>query len=144
MAPDDLLIGDHLSIPVDELTFRFSRASGPGGQHVNRTASRVELLFDVANSPSLTEPHRQRVLTGLERYTDRNGVVHLVVQSTPSQWRNRQEALGRLRRLLQQALKPRRHRVPTRPSRRARERRLREKSRRATTKELRRRPSLDD
>jgi len=144
MATDDLAIGDQLSIPVGELTFRFSRASGPGGQHVNRTASRVELLFDVANSPSLTESQRQRVLTALERYIDRSGVLHLAVQSTPSQWRNRQEALDRLQRLLRQALKPRRHRVPTRPSRRARERRLRDKRRRGRTKDLRRKPSLDD
>ncbi len=144
MATDDLAIGDQLSIPVGELTFRFSRASGPGGQHVNRTASRVELLFDVANSPSLTESQRQRVLTALERYIDRSGVLHLAAQSTPSQWRNRQEALDRLQRLLRQALKPRRHRVPTRPSRRARERRLRDKRRRGRTKDLRRKPSLDD
>jgi len=144
MATDGLAIGDQLSIPVGELTFRFSRASGPGGQHVNRTASRVELLFDVANSPSLTESQRQRVLTALERYIDRSGVLHLAVQSTPSQWRNRQEALDRLQRLLRQALKPRRHRVPTRPSRRARERRLRDKRRRGRTKDLRRKPSLDD
>jgi ribosome-associated protein len=144
MVADELAIGDELAIPVSELTFRFSRASGPGGQHVNRTASRAELLYDVASSPSLTESQRQRVLTRLERYIDRSGVLHLVAQSTPSQWRNRQEALDRLQRLLLQALKPRRHRVATRPSRGAKERRLRDKRGRSRTKELRRRPSLDD
>ncbi|MGC9360619.1 MAG: alternative ribosome rescue aminoacyl-tRNA hydrolase ArfB [Anaerolineae bacterium] len=144
MATDELVIGDELAIPLEELSFRFSRASGPGGQHVNRTASRVELLYDVGGSPSLTESQRQRLLTGLERYIDRSGVLHLVSQNTPSQWRNRQEALGRFQRLLQQALKPRRHRVATRPSRHARERRLQDKRRRGQTKELRRKPSLDD
>jgi len=144
VATERLPIRDDLAIPLAELTFRFSRASGPGGQHVNRTASRVELLYDVANSPSLTEPQRQRVLMSLARYIDRRGVLHLVAQTTSSQWRNRQVALARLQRLLRHALEPRCRRLATRPSRRARERRLRDKRRRGTAKQLRRKPSPDD
>jgi len=143
MTGDRLPIREGLAIPLAELTFRFSRSSGPGGQHVNRTASRVELLFDVANSPSLAEPDRQRVLRHLARHVDGSGVLHLVSASTPSQWRNRQEVLGRFQRLLLQALQPRKRRVATRPTRGSRERRLRSKHRRSDIKRLRRRPPSD-
>ncbi len=76
-----------VSIPTSELHFRFARSSGPGGQHVNRSATQVELLFDVANSPSLDETQRQRVLRNLTPRIDKEGVLHLVSQETRSQLR---------------------------------------------------------
>ena len=80
-------ITDTVSIPMSELSFRFARSSGPGGQHVNRSATQVELLFDVANSPSLDEAQRQRVLNKLKSRIDKEGVLHLVSQETRSQLR---------------------------------------------------------
>ncbi len=80
-------ITDTVSIPMSELHFRFARSSGPGGQHVNRSATQVELLFDVAGSPSLDETQQQRVLTKLKSRIDKEGVLHLVSQKTRSQLR---------------------------------------------------------
>ena len=85
-------ITDTVSIPMSELQFRFARSSGPGGQHVNRTATQVELLFDVANSPSLEEVQRQRVLSKLKSRIDKEGILHLVSQETRSQLRTREDA----------------------------------------------------
>jgi ribosome-associated protein len=138
-----LEITDKVSIPLAELSFRFSRSSGPGGQHASRTETRVELLFDLAGSPSLSHEQRERALRGLTRYLDQDGVMHLVSQSTRSQLRNRQEVIERFRVLLRQALRVRKKRFPTTPSKAARERRLEEKRRRRETKE-RRGPVLPD
>jgi len=144
MTEETLSIGPGLAIPLAEVSFRFSRSSGPGGQNVNRTASRVELRFDVSGSPSLPEPVRERVLRRLARYIDSSGVLHLSADSTPSQWRNRQEVVERLQRLLCQAVQPPKRRVATRPTHGSRERRLRGKRRHSRTKALRRKPSLDE
>jgi len=144
MTEETLPIGSGLAIPLAEVSFRFSRASGPGGQNVNRTASRVELLFDVAGSPSLPEPIRERVLQRLARHIDSSGVLHLVADSTPSQWRNRQEVVERLQRLLYQAVQPPKRRIATRPTHGSRERRLRSKRHHGRTKALRRKPSHDE
>ena len=118
-----------LSIPMSELQFRFSRSSGPGGQHVNKSATRVELLFDVVQSPSLDESLRDRLMKRLSSYMDKEGVLHLISQSGRSQTRNRQEVIERFQTLLTSALKERRKRRPTRPSRAAKERRLESKRR---------------
>ena len=134
---------DTVSIPMSELRFRFARSSGPGGQHVNRTATQVELLFDVANSPSLNETQRQRVLRKLRSRIDKEGVLHLVSQETRSQLRNREEVVERFQELMRDALHVPKRRRPTRPSRAARERRLREKRRRSETKRGRRPVSPD-
>ena len=144
MSDDALRINKDLSIPLGELRFRFARSSGPGGQKVNRTASRVELLFDVAHSPSLTSEQRVLALHGLRHYVDGEGRLHLFSQTTPSQWRNRQEVLIRFRGLLAESLRVRRKRIPTRQSRASRERRLQSKRRRSLTKNQRRRPAADD
>jgi len=144
MTEETLPIGQGVAIPLNEIGFRFSRASGPGGQNVNRTASRVELLFDLAGSPSLPEPTRQRALRRLARYLDSSGVLHLVAESTPSQWRNRQEALDRFQRLVAQAIQPPKRRVVTRPTRSSRERRLRSKRQRGQTKQLRQKPRIEE
>ncbi len=121
-----------------EIEFRFSRSGGPGGQHVNRTASQVELRFDVASSNSLTDAQKTRIRTALRGHIDSQGILHLTSQATPSQWRNRKDVLDRFKTLLAQALRPRRKRVPTRPTRASQERRLERKRRRGRKKALRR------
>ncbi len=135
---DDVLqINDKVSIPLAELSFRFSRSSGPGGQHVQKSSTRVELLFDVANSPSLTEAQRARVLERLAGYVDSAGVLHLVAQSERSQVRNREQVVARFEALLRKALKRRKRRKPTKPTAASRERRLHEKRKRSRVKEWR-------
>lgn len=130
-------ITDTVSILMPELQFRFARSSGPGGQHVNRSATQVELLFDVANSPSLTDAQRVRVLVRLSGHIDSAGVLHLFSQSARSQLRNRHEVVDRFQALIRHALKRRRRRKPTRPSAASRERRLQEKRERGQRKRLR-------
>jgi len=135
---DDLRVNHRLVIPDSELTERFSRSSGPGGQSVNTADSRVELSFDVGRSPSLPEPARERALARLgSRLTD--GVLTVTASEQRSQLMNRQAARARLAALLREAVAPPpRPRVPTKPSRAARERRLQDKRRRAETKRNRR------
>jgi len=132
-------ITNSLAIPAGELRFRFSRSSGPGGQHVNRSATQVELLFDVAHSPSLSEAQRERILAALATRIDREGVLHLTASGSRSQLQNREQAIRRLQALLRRALHVPRQRRPTRPSAAARERRLAGKRERAQAK-ARRRP----
>lgn len=125
-------------IPQHELRWRFSRSSGPGGQSVNTTDSRVELLFDVERSPSLPAAWRQRAL---DRLRDRlvDGVLRIAAQEERSQHLNRRAAEQRLAETLRDATAPPpRPRRPTRPSRGAVERRLSEKKRRSETKRGRR------
>jgi ribosome-associated protein len=135
---DEILqINDEVSISPAELDFRFSRSSGPGGQHVQKTSTRVELLFDVANSPSLTERQRGQILDRLGGYIDSEGILHLVAQSERSQLRNREEVVARFQALMQRALKRRKRRKPTRPTAASQERRLRKKQRRGQIKKWR-------
>ncbi len=133
-----------VSIPMAELRFRFSRSGGPGGQHVNRSATRVELLFDLGHSPSLSQEQRQRASRALASYLDQDGVLHLVSQSSRSQLRNREEVVDRFRTLMQKALKKPKRRRPTRPGAKARQKRLEEKRRRSALKEQRRAVRPDD
>lgn len=142
--PNTLPITDQLAIPLAEFDFRYSRSSGPGGQHVNRTDTRVELLFDVANSPSLTDDQRAHIRARLAGYIDNDGVLHLFSSVTRSQLENRADVVARLRSLLAAALRPRKHRVATRPSAGARDRRLREKRARGQAKQWRRQVDGDD
>ena len=132
-----------LEIPRRELRWRFSRASGPGGQGVNTTDSRVELSYDVAGSPSLPAPMRDRAVGRLDdRLVD--GVLTVVASENRSQLANRRAAEERLVAALDQALAPPpRKRRPTRPSRGSVERRLAGKQRRSRSKQLRRRPDRD-
>lgn len=131
-------INDELAIPLSEIELRVSRSSGPGGQHANVTASRVEAVFDVAGSPSLTEEQRSRACARVgPRLT-------AVSQDTRSQARNRALALERLRTRLAAALAVRRPRRRTEPTRAAREQRLRSKRRRSELKRRRRGPSEGD
>lgn len=127
-------INDLVQIPVAELSFRFSTSSGPGGQHVNKTATKVTLLFDVANSPSLSEEVRARLLQKLGNRMDKEGVLQLQVQSSRSQHRNRDTAVSLFQQLLADALKKQKKRRRTRPSLAAQERRLAEKKKRGERK----------
>jgi len=138
-----LPVSDAVSIPLAELRFRFSRSSGPGGQHVNRSATQVELQFDVAHSPSLSDEQRALVLHRLSGYIDTDGVLHLVSSSTRSQLRNREEVTLRFARLMERALRPSKPRRPTRPTGAARARRLEEKRRRSQAKRLRGAPDTE-
>jgi ribosome-associated protein len=115
-----------------EIAFRFSRSSGPGGQHAQKSSTRAEALFDVAESSGLTEAERARVLSKL------GPVVRAVAQDERSQLRNRELAADRIVEQLREAVRVRRKRKPTKPSAAAREQRLEDKRRRGETKRLRR------
>ena len=123
-----------VAIPLSEIELRASRSSGPGGQHANVTASRIEATFDPAASSALTEDQKRRVVARC------GPVVRATAQDTRSQARNRELALERLRSRLASALATRRKRRPTRPTAASRQRRLESKRRRADTKRQRRRP----
>ncbi len=129
-----LHLGAGTFVPIEEVELRASRSSGPGGQHANKTASRIEAVFDVTASASLTAAEKERIIARLgER-------VSAVAQDARSQTRNRGLAIERLRAKLLEALAPRKSRRPTRPSRAARERRLEGKRQRAQRKRERRPP----
>lgn len=144
MTDELLTINGHLAIPLSELRFRYARSGGPGGQHVQRTETKVELLFDVARSPSLSEEQRQILLARLASRIDSEGVLHLTSQAGRSQAENRAEVIGRFQRLVAAALQPRKLRRPTKPSAAARERRLAHKRRRSQIKHMRRTSRLGD
>jgi ribosome-associated protein len=136
-VPEELRINGRLSLPLAEVELRTSRSSGPGGQHANVTASRVEAVFDVEASQRLEEAQRARLL-------DRLGpVVSAVAQDARGQARNRELALQRLAQKIAAALQVQRQRRPTRPSRGAKERRLDGKRRAAEKKRSRKRPPLE-
>jgi ribosome-associated protein len=127
-----------LAIPLDEIRFRYARSGGPGGQHVNKTETRVELLWDVQHSPSLSQVQRERLLTALRHRLDTDGILHLVVAATRSQRRNRELALARLVQLLRQALQPVSVRLPTTVPATVKAARLAAKRHRAAIKQRRR------
>jgi ribosome-associated protein len=135
---DPMVVTRDVAIPLREVVIRTSRSSGPGGQHANVTASRVEATFDVAASPSLTDAQRQRVMARC------GPVIRAVAQDARSQARNRELALERLRDRLARALHVPRTRHATRPSKSSRVRREQSKRRQAQRKSERRRPRADD
>lgn len=136
----DLEVSPELRLPLSELTFRATRAGGPGGQHVNTSATRVELGWDVARSPSLSEEQRARLLERLATRLDGAGRLRVVASASRSQLRNREAALERLRELVARALEVPKVRRPTQPSRAAKAARLEAKRRRAAIKRERRAP----
>lgn len=142
--PDRIRINKRVSIPTAELELRATRSGGPGGQHVNTTASRIQLSWDVAGSSSLTERRRQMIRSRLRNRIDGAGVLHLSADSHRSQHRNRAEVLERFAELVAEALRPRKQRKPTRPTKASKERRLRKKKRRGRLKKLRGRVDPDD
>ena len=138
---DDLFITPDLTVPAGELAVRFTRSGGPGGQHVNTSATRVELVWNVTASPVLSDTQRNRLTERLANRLDGEGNLRVVVDATRSQHDNRELALARLRTLVALALRPRRSRRPTTPTAASRERRLAHKRRRSETKRLRGTPA---
>lgn len=138
LTETSLIVGRSLQIPLSEIELRASRSSGPGGQHANRTESRVEAVFDVPASSVLSSAQQRRIVARA------GGVLRAVAQDARSQARNRELALLRLGEKLEAALASRRSRIATRPSRAARERRLAGKRRQAEKKRTRRPPGSDE
>jgi ribosome-associated protein len=134
MERDAIRVTRTVVLPRGEIELRFSRSSGPGGQHANTAETRVEALLDVTATTALTEAQRRRVLAKA------GPVLRAVAQDERSQLRNRELAVERLVEALRQALKVERRRRPTKPSAAARQRRLEGKKRRSETKRLRRPP----
>ncbi|MGI9111041.1 MAG: alternative ribosome rescue aminoacyl-tRNA hydrolase ArfB [Gaiellaceae bacterium] len=134
MERESIRVTRSVVLPLAELDFRFSRSSGPGGQHANTSETRVEAVFEVESSSALTDAQKRRVLARV------GPTLRAVAQDERSQLRNRELATERLVAQLRVALKVERQRVPTRPSKAAKERRLESKKRRGATKKLRRPP----
>ncbi len=127
-----------ISIPLEELRFVASRSGGPGGQNVNRVATKVELLFDVDGSPSLDQHRRGMVRRALAGRIDTKGILHIAVQDSRSQWKNRQLAIERFCDLMSRALKPPKKRKRTVATAASKEERLRMKKQRSARKNQRR------
>jgi ribosome-associated protein len=134
MERESIRVTRSVLLPVSEITLRVSRSSGPGGQHAQKSSTRVEASFDVEASTALTDTQKRRVVARA------GAVLRAVAQDERSQARNRELAVERLVEKLRAALAVPRRRVATKPSSRARERRLEKKRRRARTKTLRRPP----
>jgi ribosome-associated protein len=138
--PDMIQVTPELAIPLEEVELRASRASGPGGQGVNTTDSRVELRFDLANSTLLPPEVKERAMRRLASRLDSAGRLRVVAQTQRSQLANRRDAIERFAALLADAVAVPRSRKATRPSAAATARRVESKRRRSTTKRLRRPP----
>ena len=136
-APERIRVTRSILLPVSEIELRVSRSSGPGGQHAQKSSTRVEAVFDIEASTALTEIQKQRVVARA------GAVMRAVAQDERSQARNRELAVERLVEKLRAALAVPRRRLATRPGKSARERRLEGKRRRARTKALRRPPGAE-
>jgi ribosome-associated protein len=135
IARESIQVHNRLAIPVEEIGFRYSRSSGPGGQHAQKTETRVEALFDVDASETLSDGQKARLRRRV------GPVVRAVAQDERSQSRNRELALERLAAAIRAGLHVERKRRPTKPTAAARERRLEQKKRRGRAKKLRRPPA---
>jgi ribosome-associated protein len=134
MERESIRVTRTVSIPRSEVELRFSRSSGPGGQHAQKSDTRVEAIFSVERSEALSEAQKRRVVAKA------GPVLRAIAQDERSQWRNRELALERLADALREALKVQRRRRATKPSKAAVERRLEQKRRRSDRKRLRRPP----
>jgi ribosome-associated protein len=134
MDGESIRVTRSVVLPLSEVRFRTSRSSGPGGQHAQKSETRVEAVFDVEGSAALTEAQKRRVVARV------GPIVRAIAQDERSQLRNRELAVERLVEQLRAALRVERKRVPTKPTAAARERRLEQKRRRSETKRLRRDP----
>lgn len=142
-SSDGVRINARLTIPRGELVLRATRSGGPGGQHVNTSSTRIELTWSVAESPSLTDAQRERLLDKLASRLDGEGRVRIVSQEERSQLRNREEAVERFREVVREALVVPRKRKPTRPTAASKERRLKVKRERSARKRERQRRDDD-
>ena len=139
-----LVVDPTLTIPRAELGYKATRSGGPGGQHVNTSSTRIELVWDVRSSPSLTEAQRMRVLQKLATRIDSEGLLHLDASSSRSQHRNREAVTERFCELVAQALKVPKKRRPTKPPRASKEARLKEKKQRSEVKRTRSKVDSDE
>lgn len=139
MSDEDLVVSPGLAIPRTELQARASRSGGPGGQHVNTSSTRIELLWDLTNSRVVSEELRARLLARLAARLDAGGMVRVVASDRRSQAQNREAAEARLVEIVRRALVVPKKRKPTRPTAGSRERRLAEKKKRGERKRDRRR-----
>lgn len=138
-----IVVTETLTLDEAELEFRAARASGPGGQHVNKTSTAVELRFDVAASPSLSEDVKARLTKLAGSRMTQEGVLVIFAQTHRSQEMNRQDSIGRLIALVQNAAVAPKPRKRTRPTRASKERRLAQKNRRSEVKSMRGKPGFD-
>ena len=142
--PDEathVIVNEHVAIPRHELTYRATRAGGPGGQHVNTSSTKVELTWDVTSTTALNDEQRSRVRAKLSKRMDASGTLRLTASASRSQHQNREAVTERLAKLVGDALRPRKARRKTRPTRASREARLKAKRKRAEIKRDRRSPA---
>ena len=138
---DDIQVSPALSVPRDELVMKATRSGGAGGQHVNTSSSRIELVWDVTSSPSLREDQRVHLLTRLSTRLDSQGKLRLVSQDERSQFQNREAAIERFAEIVSRALVIPKKRKPTRVPKSAKRARLDSKKKRGAIKRDRRRPT---
>jgi ribosome-associated protein len=143
ISDDALVINERFSIPRHELAARASRAGGAGGQHVNTSSTRIEILWNVRTSGALDEATRARLVEKLATRIDGEGVIRVVASDRRSQRQNRESAEGRLAELVRKALVIPKKRRATKPSRSSKEKRISEKKKRGETKAGRRKDSFD-
>lgn len=145
MDESDLIpITPRLAIPRAELTLRATRSGGPGGQHVNTSSTRIELVWNVATSPSLSPVQRERLLTKLAHRLDSDGQLRIVAQEERSQLRNREAAIARFTAMIAQALVVPKVRRATRPTKASKAKRLDTKRHRGAIKRDRRKPGGEE
>lgn len=137
-----MLSQDIINGLLSELSFRASRSSGAGGQHVNKVSSRVELRFDIADSSWLTYAQKSRIQEKLTSRITGQGELIVISERSRSQHQNKEDCIERFLELLNQALKPEKKRIPTRPSKASRLKRLQKKKQHSLKKDKRRKPDL--
>lgn len=142
MTPADraekLLINENIEIPNSELEFTGVRSQGPGGQNVNKVNTAIQLKFDAASSSALPEAVKDALLALSDRRISKSGIITIKAQRSRSQDKNRSDALNRLKKLVLRAATVKKKRIPTKPSKKARRKRLEDKSHRSRLKSLRR------
>lgn len=140
---DPIEISAGVLVPHEELILRASRSSGPGGQHVNTSSTRIELVWDIASSPSIDDDMRARLMQRLSNRVDSSGKIRLVAQSERSQLRNRDAVIERFGKMIRGALVEQKQRKATRPTKASKRKRIEAKKHRAAVKQQRREPLGD-
>lgn len=133
----------NIIIPENEYTINFILSSGKGGQNINRRATKAQLKFRIADSASLTEEQKEKIRQVLKYRITKNDELILESQKERSQSQNRKDVIEKLHRLINEALEPEKERIPTKPTKGSKERRIKEKKQRGEIKEMRRRPEIE-